>query len=152
MKNDALVTQIYEMVKPIADELNYEIYHIEYVKENGEYYLRIYIEKEGGITLNDCEALSRRVSEIMDEKDPIPEAYFLEVSSPGLNRTIFTEAHYKRFVGREVMVRFTKSIDGKKNVKGILKEVNEDNIIVEVDTLISIPKDKIKSANIEGEI
>ena len=152
MKNDALVTQIYEMVKPIADELNYEIYHIEYVKENGEYYLRIYIEKEGGITLNDCEALSRRVSEIMDEKDPIPEAYFLEVSSPGLNRTIFTEAHYKRFVGREVMVRFTKAIDGKKNVKGILKEVNEDNIIVEVDTLISIPKEKIKSANIEGEI
>ena len=152
MKNDALVTQIYEMVKPIADELNYEIYHIEYVKENGEYYLRIYIEKEGGITLSDCEALSRRVSEIMDEKDPIPEAYFLEVSSPGLNRTIFTEAHYKRFVGREVMVRFTKAIDGKKNAKGILKEVNEDNIIVEVDTLISIPKDKIKSANIEGEI
>ena len=152
MKNDALVTQIYEMVKPISDELNYEIYHVEYVKENGEYYLRIYIEKEGGITLNDCEALSRRVSEIMDEKDPIPEAYFLEVSSPGLNRTIFTEAHYKRFVGREVMVRFTKAIDGKKNVKGILKEVNEDNIIVEVDTLISIPKEKIKSANIEGEI
>lgn len=152
MKIDALVTQIYEMVKPIADELNYEIYHIEYVKENGEYYLRIYIEKEGGITLNDCEALSRRVSEIMDEKDPIPEAYFLEVSSPGLNRTIFTEAHYKRFIGREVMVKFTKAIDGKKNVKGILKEVNENNIIIEADTLISIPKEKIKSANIEGEI
>ena len=152
MKNDALVTQIYEMVKPISDELNYEIYHVEYVKENGEYYLRIYIEKEGGITLSDCEALSRRVSDLMDEKDPIPEAYFLEVSSPGLNRTIFTEEHYKRFIGREVMVRFTKAIDGKKNAKGILKEVNEDNIIVEADTLISIPKEKIKSANIEGEI
>ena len=152
MKNDALVTQIYEMVKPIADELNYEIYHVEYVKENGEYYLRIYIEKEGGITLSDCEALSRRVSDLMDEKDPIPEAYFLEVSSPGLNRTLFTEAHYKRFVGREVMVKLAKAIDGKKSVKGILKEVNEENIIVEADTLISIPKDKIKSANIEGEI
>ncbi|MBP3916994.1 MULTISPECIES: ribosome maturation factor RimP [unclassified Clostridium] len=152
MKNDALVTQIYEMVKPIADELNYEIYHVEYVKENGEYYLRIYIEKEGGITLSDCEALSRRVSDLMDEKDPIPEAYFLEVSSPGLNRTLFTEAHYKRFVGREVMVKLAKAIDGKKSVKGILKEVNEENIIVEADTLISIPKEKIKSANIEGEI
>lgn len=152
MKNDALVTQIYEMVKPISDELNYEIYHVEYVKENGEYYLRIYIEKEGGITLSDCEALSRRVSDLMDEKDPIPEAYFLEVSSPGLNRTLFTEAHYKRFVGREVMVKLTKAIDGKKSIKGILKEVNEENIIVELDTLISIPKDKIKSANIEGEI
>ena len=152
MKIDALVNQIYEMVKPIADELNYQIYHIEYVKENGEYYLRIYIEKEGGITLSDCEALSRRVSDVMDEKDPIADPYFLEVSSPGLNRTLFTEEHYKRFIGREVMVRFTKAIDGKKNAKGILKEVNEDNIIVEADTLISIPKEKIKSANIEGEI
>ena len=152
MKNDALVTQIYEMVKPISDELNYEIYHIEYVKENGESYLRIYIEKEGGITLSDCEALSRRVSDLMDEKDPIPEAYFLEVSSPGLNRTLFTEDHYKRFVGREVMVKLTKAIEGKKSIKGILKEVNEENIIVEADTLISIPKEKVKSANIEGEI
>ena len=152
MKNDALVNEIYEMVKPIADELNYDIYHVEYVKENGELYLRIYIEKDGGITLSDCEALSRRVSDLMDEKDPIKDPYFLEVSSPGLNRTLFTEEHYKRFIGREVMVKFTKSVDGKKNIKGILKEVNEDSIVVEADQLIDIPKDKIKSVNIEGEI
>ena len=152
MKNDALVNEIYEMVKPIADELNYDIYHVEYVKENGELYLIIYIEKDGGITLSDCEALSRRVSDLMDEKDPIKDPYFLEVSSPGLNRTLFTEEHYKRFIGREVMVKFTKSVDGKKNIKGILKEVNEDSIVVEADQLINIPKDKIKSVNIEGEI
>ena len=152
MKNDALVNEIYEMVKPIADELNYDIYHVEYVKENGELYLRIYIEKDGGITLSDCEALSRRVSDLMDEKDPIKDPHFLEVSSPGLNRTLFTEEHYKRFIGREVMVKFTKSVDGKKNIKGILKEVNEDSIVVEADQLINIPKDKIKSVNIEGEI
>ena len=152
MKNDALVNEIYEMVKPIADELNYDIYHVEYVKDNGELYLRIYIEKDGGITLSDCEALSRRVSDLMDEKDPIKDPYFLEVSSPGLNRTLFTEEHYKRFIGREVMVKFTKSVDGKKNIKGILKEVNEDSIVVEADQLINIPKDKIKSVNIEGEI
>ena len=152
MKNDALVNEIYEIVKPIADELNYDIYHVEYVKENGELYLRIYIEKDGGITLSDCEALSRRVSDLMDEKDPIKDPYFLEVSSPGLNRTLFTEEHYKRFIGREVMVKFTKSVDGKKNIKGILKEVNEDSIVVEADQLINIPKDKIKSVNIEGEI
>lgn len=152
MKIDALVNEIYEMVNPIAEELNYDIYHIEYVKENGEFYLRIYIEKDGGITLSDCEALSRRVSDLMDEKDPIKDPYFLEVSSPGLNRTLFTENHYKRFIGREVMVRFTKSIYGKKNVKGILKEVNDDSIVVEAENLMNIPKDKIKSANIEGEI
>ena len=152
MKNDALVNEIYEMVNPIAEELNYDIYHVEYVKENGELYLRIYIEKDGGITLSDCEALSRRVSDLMDEKDPIKDPYFLEVSSPGLNRTLFTEEHYKRFIGREVMVKFTKYVDGKKNIKGILKEVNEDSIVVEADQLINIPKDKIKSVNIEGEI
>ena len=152
MKIDALVNEIYEMVNPIAEELNYDIYHIEYVKENGELYLRIYIEKDGGITLSDCEARSRRVSDLMDEKDPIKDPYFLEVSSPGLNRTLFTEEHYKRFIGREVMVKFTKSVDGKKNIKGILKEVNEDSIVVEADQLINIPKDKIKSVNIEGEI
>ena len=122
------------------------------LRKNGEFYLRIYIEKDGGITLSDCEALSRRVSDLMDEKDPIKDPYFLEVSSPGLNRTLFTENHYKRFIGREVMVRFTKSIDGKKNVKGILKEVNDDSIVVEAENLMNIPKDKIKSANIEGEI
>ena len=152
MKIDALVNEIYEMVNPIAEELNYDIYHIEYVKENGEFYLRIYIEKDGGITLSDCEALSRRVSDLMDEKDPIKDPYFLEVSSPGLNRTLITENHYKRFIGREVMVRFTKSIDGKKNVKGILKEVNDDSIVVEAENLMNIPKDKIKSANIEVDI
>ena len=76
MKVDALIEKIYQLVRPVADELNYEIYHIEYVKENGEYYLRIYIDKDGGITLTDCEKLSRRVSDIMDEEDPIPVAYF----------------------------------------------------------------------------
>ena len=152
MKVDALIEKIYQLVRPVADELNYEIYHIEYVKENGEYYLRIYIDKEGGISLTDCESLSRRVSDIMDEEDPISVAYFLEVSSPGLNRGLFTDDHYKKQIGREVLIRFTKSLDGRKNVKGILKEVKENSVVVEADTLVEVPKDKIKSANLEGEI
>ena len=152
MKVDALLETIDQLVRPIAEELNYEIYHIEYVKENGEYYLRIYMDKDGGIALSDCEALSRRVSDVMDEKDPIKEAYFLEVSSPGLNRTLFTDDHFKKQIGKEIMVRFTKSLNGRKNIKGILKEVNDDSVIVETDDLITIPKDKIKSANLEGEI
>lgn len=152
MKVDALIETIDQLVRPIAEELKYEIYHIEYVKENGEYYLRIYIDKDGGITLADCEALSRRVSDVMDEKDPIKDAYFLEVSSPGLNRTLFTDDHFKKQIGKEIMVRFIKSLNGRKNIKGILKEVNDDSVIVEADELITIPKDKIKSANLEGEI
>ena len=152
MKVNALVEQIAEIVKPIAEELSYDIYHIEYVKENGEYYLRIYIEKDGGVSLNDCEALSRRVSDVLDEKDPITDAYFLEVSSPGLNRTLFTNEHYTRFIGSEVLVRLSKAIEGTKTIKGILKENNEDSIVVEGTSTIEISKEKIKSVNLEGEI
>lgn len=152
MKVDSLIEKIYQLVRPVAEELQYELYHIEYVKENGEYYLRIYIDKDGGISLTDCEKVSRRVSDIMDEEDPIPVAYYLEVSSPGLNRGLYTEAHYVMQIGKEVLIRFKKSFEGKKNVKGILREVKEDSIVVEAENLITIPKDKIKSANLEGEI
>jgi len=154
MKVDALLEKIYQLVRPVAEELNYEIYHIEYVKENGEYYLRIYIDKDGGITLTDCEKLSRRVSDIMDEEDPIPVAYFLEVSSPGLNRGLFTDDHYKKQIGKEVLIRFTKSFEGRKNVKGILREVNEDSVVVEYETekLFTIPKDKIKTAKNKDQL
>lgn len=151
MKVD-LLENINQLVRPVAEELNYEIYHIEFVKEDGEDYLRIYIEKDGGVGLSDCEALSRRVSDIMDEVDPIKDPYFLEVSSPGLNRGLFTEDHYKRQIGKEIQVKLNKSLDGKKIIKGILKEVNEDSIVLESENLITIPKDKIKSANLEGEI
>lgn len=152
MKIDALIQTIDQLVRPIADELKYEVYHIEFVKENGEYYLRIYIDKDGKVALSDCEALSRRVSDILDEKDPIKDPYFLEVSSPGLNRPLFTEAHFEKQIGKEIMVRFTKSLGGRKNVKGILREVNEESVSVEADEIVVVPKDKIKSANLEGEI
>lgn len=181
MRDDALIEKIDKIVRPIASELNYEIYHIEYIKESGEYYLRIYIDKEEGIALSDCEKLSRSVSEIMDIEDPIEDAYFLEVSSPGLNRGLFTEDHYKNSVGKEVLIVFTKPLNEKRNVVGILKEVTFDSLIVlaneeiieesktkakarakaeaeagicneKVQELVTIPKELIKSANLEGEI
>ena len=108
--------------------------------------------KDGGVSLNDCEALSRRVSDVLDEKDPITDAYFLEVSSPGLNRTLFTNEHYTRFIGSEVLVKLAKAVEGTKTIKGILKENNESSITIEGAEEINIPKDKIKSVNLEGEI
>ena len=153
MNNNALIEKIETLVKPIADELNYEVYHIEFVKENNEFYLRIYIDKDEGIFITYCEALSRRVSDVLDVEDPIDKAYYLEVSSPGLNRRLFKDEHFKKFVGREVLVKLNGNIEGKKNIKGLLKEVNEENIIVEDDEkAITIPKSKIKAANLEGEI
>ena len=153
MKKDVLIEKIEELIEPIISELLYELYYVEYIKENGDFYLRIYIEKKDDrISLDDCVAVSKRVSEILDVKDPIQEAYYLEVSSPGLNRGLYQEEHYKKFIGREVLIKLTSSINGVKSVKGILKDVLEDDIVVEAETEVKIPKNKIKYANLEGEI
>jgi len=152
MNKDALIEKITAIVQPIADELCYELYYVEYVKENGEFYLRIYIDKPEGISLIDCETLSRRVSAILDTEDPIPDSYCLEVSSPGLNRGLYKDEHYLRFIGKEVFIKFTGSLNGIKDIKGILKAVEEDAIVVEGEAEISIPKEKIKSAHLDGEI
>lgn len=152
MKKDVLIERIEELVRPIVSELSCELYYVEYVKENGEFYLRIYIDKEGRVSLNDCEAVSRRVSEILDVEDPIKEAYYLEVSSPGLNRGLYKEEHFKKYIGSEVLIRLTSSLNGVKSVKGVLRDVSEDSILVEGETEIQIPRDKIKAANLEGEI
>ncbi|NOW02785.1 ribosome maturation factor RimP [Clostridium beijerinckii] len=152
MKKDVLIERIEELVRPIVSELSCELYYVEYVKENGEFYLRIYIDKEGRVSLNDCEAVSRRVSDVLDSEDPIKEAYYLEVSSPGLNRGLYREEHFNKYIGREVLIRLTSSLNGVKSVKGVLRDVSEDSILVEGETEVKIPRDKIKAANLEGEI
>ena len=102
MDKNALVEKIKKIVEPITSELSYELYYVEYVKENGDFYLRIYIDKEEGrVSLNDCEAVSRRVSEVLDAEDPIESAYYLEVSSPGLFRSLHTKKHFEKVLGKE---------------------------------------------------
>ena len=152
MKKSALIERVEELVLPITDELGYELYHTEFVKEDGENYLRIYIDNEEGITLTDCEKVSRRVSEMLDEEDPIQNSYYLEVSSPGINRGLFKDEHLKKFIGKEVFVRFTGSLNGRKNIKGILESCDDDFIEVTGEITMKIPKEKIKSANLEGEL
>lgn len=149
MKKDALIERLESLVMPITDELEYELYHIEFVKEDGENYLRIYIDNEEGISLDDCEKVSRRVSEMLDEEDPISVSYYLEVSSPGINRGLFKEDHFKKVIGKEIFVRFTGSLNGRKNVKGILKSCEDGFIEVEAEELVKVPVEKIKKANLE---
>ena len=91
-----------EILNPIMEELEFELVDVEYVKEGSMWYLRAYIDKPGGITVNDCEAVSRRLSDILDEKDFIEDSYVLEVSSPGLGRPLKKEKDYKRNLGKEV--------------------------------------------------
>ncbi|ALP03180.1 Ribosome maturation factor RimP [Clostridioides difficile] len=102
---------------------------VEYVKEAGEYYLRVYIDKEEGISLNECELVSRELSPILDEKDPIKENYFLEVSSPGLDRALKKDRDFVRYQGRDVDLKLYKPLNGCKQFEGELVGLTEDNNI-----------------------
>lgn len=152
MNKDALVKDLCEMVKPIVEGLGYELYHIEYRKEDRDYYLSIYIDNETPISLEDCEKVSRRVSDLMDEKDPIKDPYFLEVSSPGMNRELHTTKHLTDNIEKNVMIRFNKSIDGKKSLKAKLVGCDDVSITIELENgeTQAIQRESIKSINVEA--
>ncbi len=120
---------IEEMVAKITDPLNFEIVDVEYVKEAGEYYLRVYIDKDGGIALSDCESVSRQLSEVLDIKDPIIDNYFLEVSSPGLDRPLKKDKDFVRYQGRDVEIKLYKPMNGCKQFEGELVGLTEENNI-----------------------
>ena len=115
------------------EALGYGMYHMEYVHEDGMNILRFYIEHENGIALADCEAVSRRISDILDEKDFIDEAYILEVSSPGLGRPLKKEKDFARSLGEEVEVRTYRAIDRQKEFIGILKDYDKDTVTIEYE-------------------
>ena len=117
-----------ELLKPIAEANHVEIYDVEYVKEGSEWYLRCYIDKEEGVSINDCEAVSRALSDELDRTDFIDDAYILEVSSPGLGRTLKKDKHLRKSLLEEVEVKTYKPIMGKKEFTGILKAFDEDTV------------------------
>ncbi|MEG0238413.1 MAG: ribosome maturation factor RimP [Clostridium sp.] len=130
----SIESTIEEMVAEITNPRNFEIVDVEYVKEAGEFYLRVYIDKEGGISLSDCEEVSRALSEILDVKDPIKDNYFLEVSSPGLDRPLKKDKDFVRYKGREVEIKLYKPMNGSKQFEGELLGLTEDkNIKVIID-------------------
>ena len=120
-----------EILIPIVEEYGYELVDVEYVKEGSTWYLRAYIDKPGGISIDDCEAVSRRLSDILDEKDYIDEAYILEISSPGLGRPLRKEKDYKRSLGEEVEIRTYRMIEKQKEFTGTLKEYDEKTVTIE---------------------
>ncbi len=120
---------IEEILQPIVDDKNFEIVDVEYVKEASEFYLRVYLDKEGGISLSDCEVVSRELSEILDVKDPIRDNYFLEVSSPGLDRPLKKDKDFVRYAGRDVEIKLYKAMNGSKQFEGELVGLTEDNNI-----------------------
>lgn len=136
-----------------VEGLGYRLYHMEYVKEEGMNILRFYIDRPEGIALEDCEKVSRRMSDLLDEKDPIAEDYNLEVSSPGIFRTLFTLEHMKEALGDQVMVRTKKPVKGAKKFKAILKMADETMIVVTLGNEdVEIPMDNLKQLNIEVDL
>lgn len=118
---------------PILEKNGFELWDVEYVKEGGTWYLRAYIDKPGGIMVDDCEIVSRELSDLLDEKDFIEDAYILEVSSPGLGRVLKKERDFEKSLGKEVEIRTYRMIERQKEFRGILKEYDKDTVTIETD-------------------
>ncbi|HDB5255057.1 TPA: ribosome maturation factor RimP [Staphylococcus aureus] len=146
-----ITEQVEVIVKPIMEDLNFELVDVEYVKEGRDHFLRISIDKEGGVDLNDCTLASEKISEAMDANDPIPEMYYLDVASPGAERPIKKEQDFQNAITKPVFVSLYVPIEGEKEWLGILQEVNNETIVVQVKIKartkgIEIPRDKIAKA------
>lgn len=143
------VSRVYEVVAPFAEELGLDIWDIRYLKEGVSYFLRIFIDKEEGVTIDDCENLSRAIDEPLDLADPIKEAYFLEVSSAGLGRELIKPEHFEKFLGEEVVAKLYKALNGKKEIIGKLIDYENGNVIIECNgETVTLAKGEYSKVNL----
>ncbi|MDE7222361.1 MAG: ribosome maturation factor RimP [Acetatifactor sp.] len=129
-KRESYETKTEELLQPIAAANGVMIYDVEYVKEGSDYYLRAYIDKPEGVNIIDCENVSRALSDALDREDFIPDAYILEVSSPGLGRALKKDRHLAYSIGQDVEIKLYKPLDGAKEFAGALKAFDEKNIVI----------------------
>lgn len=141
-KREIIEAKSEELILPVVDSLGFELVDIEFVKEAGNFYLRAYIDKPGGITIDDCECVSRKFSDLLDEKDFIEESYILEVSSPGLGRPLKKDKDFVRCMGEDIEIRLFAPLEGKKEYEGTLTDYSDGviTIVTENDKTIKIEK------------
>ena len=125
--------RVEDLIAKKINDLGYELYDVEYAKEGKDYYLRVFIDKADGIDLNDCEKVSDGINELLDEADYIKEQYFLEVSSPGIERILRKDEHLDANIGNKIELKLFKPINKEKSIIGILKEYDKDFITVEME-------------------
>lgn len=141
--------QLQALLAPMVVALGYECWGIEFISQGRHSVLRIYIDKEGGILVEDCEIVSRQVSSILDVEDPISSEYTLEVSSPGMDRPLFTLEQFASHVGQQVKIKLRTPFEGRRNFQGLLRGVEEQDVVVQVDEHeFLLPIDSIDKANI----
>lgn len=135
--------KVENLIKEPIENLGYEVYDVNYVKEGKDYFLRIFIDNEKGIDLNDCEKVNNEITDLLDEANYIKDQYFLEVSSPGIERIIRKDEHLKQNIGQEIYVKLFKAINNKKEYIGILEEFDENTIVIEIEEKIKIDRKNI---------
>lgn len=141
------------LAAPIVAAHGMELVDVEYVKEGNQWYLRIFMDKPGGVLLDDCQAVSQEIDRLLDEKDPIPHAYILEVSSPGLDRPLKKPGDYERFRGYIVNLTTYAPLNGQKRFSGRLDGLQEQGVVLNIDgTEYVIPMEQVASARLAVEI
>lgn len=126
------VAKVAEIVAPYAEELGLDIWDIRFVKEGTDWYLRIFIDKDGGVSIDDCVDLTHAITKPLDDADPISQSYLLEVSSPGVERELITDSHFEKYIGAAVMMRLIRPIDKIRDFSGTLKKYEKGLITVEL--------------------
>ena len=151
MKQDPL--QIGALLEPAVEALGYQLVGVEYRSGGpGGALLRVYIDSEGGITVEDCERVSYQVSGLLDVNDPIAGHYTLEVSSPGLDRPLFSAAHFARFAGHPARIRLARLIGNRRKLAGVLRGVRDDLVLIEVEgEVVEVPLAEVESARLVPE-
>lgn len=125
-----ITEKVEALAKPVVEDEGCELWSVEYVREAGTWYLRVFIDKEGGVDILDCERISRRLDPILDEEDPIPGSYVFEVGSAGADRELKRPSDFEKFMGSEVEVKLYQPYQGRKNVVGVLEEYKEGDVTV----------------------
>ena len=150
MQKNSIVDKIEKLIKPTIESLGCELWGCEVHLNSKHALLRIYIDSQNGIGLEDCSKVSQAVSAILDVEDPIASAYSLEVSSPGLKRLLFKPEHFKRFIGSQIKLRLMAPENGRRNYSGYIKSVENNNVIIKLNDIevLEIPVDRIEKANL----
>ena len=146
-----VVSLVYPLAKEVAEGLGYSIWDLEYVKEGTEWYLRITIDSENGIGIEDCEKMSHAIDPVLDEHDPIEGYYHLEVSSPGLEREIRTDEHLEKCLGEVIEVKLYSQVNGCKVARGTLYSYDKDTVVLKDESEISLDRKNIAKMNIYFE-
>ncbi len=143
-------SKILEIAEEVALQEGLEVVDVEIGGAPGKYIVRVYIDREGGVSMRDCVGFSRLLSTVLDVEDPVPTSYVLEVSSPGVNRVVRKPEHFKRYIGEKVIIRLETPMEGRKKVSGKIVNVSESGVVIEDgDLMTEVQFDNIKRANLK---